>query len=76
MRTLIAVPCMDMVHTVFMASLLQLNKPEGTEIAVSSSSLVYDARHSLAKKALNEGFDRILWIDSDMMEVWNAAKTR
>ena len=26
MRTLIAIPCMDMVHTVFMRSMLTLNK--------------------------------------------------
>lgn len=66
MRTLIAVPCMDMVHTLFMVSLLNLRKPEGTEIAVSSSSLVYDARHMLAHKGVVDGFDRILWLDSDM----------
>ena len=66
MRTLIAIPCMDKVHTLFMMSLLNLNKPEGTEISISESSLVYDARNALAKKALDEGFDRILWIDSDM----------
>jgi len=66
MRTLIAVPCMDMVHTFFMTSLLALRKPEGTEVAVASCSLVYEARHTLALKALNDGFDRVLWLDSDM----------
>lgn len=66
MRTLIAVPCMDMVHTYFMTSLLSLHKPEGSEVAVSGSSLVYEARHVLAHKAVTEGFDRVLWLDSDM----------
>ena len=66
MRTLIAVPCMDMVHTLFFASMLSLRKSEGTEISVSGSSLVYDARNALAHKAIREGFDRVLWIDSDM----------
>ena len=66
MRTLIAVPCMDEVKTLFMASLLALKRPEGTEIAVSSSSLIYDARNHLAQKAVNGNFDRILWLDSDM----------
>jgi len=65
MRTMICVPCMDMVHTLFMVSLLNLRKSEGTEIAVSSCSLVYDARHVLAHKALVEGYDRIMWLDSD-----------
>ena len=66
MRTLIAIPCLDMVHTLFMASLISLRKPEGTEIAIASCSLVYESRHTLAQKAINEGFDRVLWLDSDM----------
>ena len=67
MRTMIAVPCMDMVHTLFFSSMMNLHKPEGTEIAVSCSSLVYNARNLLAKKAIDEGFDRVLWLDSDMV---------
>ena len=66
MRTMIAVPCMDMVHTLFMASMISLRKPEGTEVAIASCSLVYQARHTLAMKAMNERFDRVLWLDSDM----------
>ena len=66
MRTMIAVPCMDMVHTFFFASMLSLRKPEGTEVAIASCSLVYESRHTLALKAINEGFDRVLWLDSDM----------
>lgn len=66
MRTMIAVPCMDMVHTFFFASMLSLRKPEGTEVAIASCSLVYESRHTLAFKAINEGFDRVLWLDSDM----------
>lgn len=66
MRTMIAVPCMDMVHTLFMASMISLRKPEGTEVAIASCSLVYESRHTLALKAINEGFDRVLWLDSDM----------
>ena len=66
MRTMIAVPCMDTVHTFFMTSMLSLRKAEGTEVAVASCSLVYEARHTLAMKALNDGFDRVLWLDSDM----------
>jgi GT2 family glycosyltransferase len=34
--------------------------------ALSSSSLVYDARNTLAKQAVDGGFDRVLWLDSDM----------
>ena len=67
MRTLIAVPCMDTVHTLFFTSMMNLRKPAGTEIAVSCSSLIYDARNTLAKKAIDDGFDRVLWLDSDMV---------
>lgn len=66
MRTMIAVPCLDMVHTWFFVSMLQLRKPEGTEVAIASCSLVYESRHTLAQKAINDGFDRVLWLDSDM----------
>ena len=67
MKTIIAIPCMDMVHTEFMRSLLQM-KRVGDEVGfvISSSSLVYDARNNLAKQAIENGFDRILWLDSDM----------
>lgn len=66
MRTLIAIPAMDMIHTHFFASFLSLRKSDGTEVCVSGSSLVYDARNMLAHKAVSEGFDRVLWLDSDM----------
>ena len=66
MKTLIAIPCMDMVHTLFMTSILGLKHPPGIEFGVISSSLVYDARNRLATKAIDEGFDRVFWIDSDM----------
>ena len=66
MRIMIAVPCMDTVHTLFYASSIALRKPEGTEVAIASCSLVYEARHILARKAMDDGFDRVLWLDSDM----------
>ena len=63
MRTMIAIPCMDMVHTLFFASFVAMNKPEGTEVAIASCSLIYEARHTLAKKAIDDGFDRVMWLD-------------
>ena len=66
MKTLIAIPCMDMVHTVFMKSLMGMNRVGQTGFAFSCSSLVYDARNTLAKQAVTEGYDRVLWLDSDM----------
>ena len=66
MRTLIALPCMDMVHTVFLKALMGMGRVGDTHFSISCSSLVYDARNTLAKQAVIEGFDRVLWLDSDM----------
>lgn len=66
MKTLIAIPCMDMVHTVFLKSLLGMKRIGASAFSLSASSLIYDARNGLAKQAVTEGFDRILWLDSDM----------
>lgn len=65
MRTLIAIPCMDMIPTPFFKSILELDK-EGSDIGLSISSLVYDARNKLCHDAVVGGYDRMLWLDSDM----------
>ena len=66
MKTLVAIPCMDMVHTRFVGSCLALRPVGDVAFSLTESSLIYDARNTLAKKAVTEGFDRILWLDSDM----------
>lgn len=66
MKTLIAMPCMDSVDTMFLRSILGMHHVGHTEYGIAASSLVYDARNSLAMKAVSEKFDRILWLDSDM----------
>lgn len=66
MRTLIAVPCMDMMHTQFVASLVGLKLGDDYETRFGASSLIYDTRNSLLKYAIENGFDRIIQIDSDM----------
>lgn len=66
MKLLIAVPCMDTVQTLFFISAMNMARPAGCQVAVSCSSLIYNARNLLAKKAVDEGFDRVLWLDSDM----------
>lgn len=66
MRTLIAIPCMDMMHTPFVMSLTGLQVKGEIKFAYSASSLVYDSRNGLARKAICERFDRVLWLDSDM----------
>lgn len=67
MRIFIAVPCMDMVHTDFMESLLNLKTEHETKVGIKKSSLVYDSRNLLAQEAVEGGYDRILWLDSDMV---------
>ena len=67
MKTLIAVPCFDMVHTDFVDSFLALERPEGTVHTFIKNTLIYNARNSIAQNAINHGFDRVMWIDSDMI---------
>lgn len=67
MKTMIAIPCMDMVHTQFCVSLTGLRLEGQTKFSYSASSLIYDSRNGLARKAIVEGFDRVLWLDSDMV---------
>ena len=67
MKTLIAVPCMDMVPILFATSLINLRKSEDTSYAVRSNALIYDSRNSFAFRAIEGNFDRLLWIDSDMV---------
>ena len=57
MKTLVAIPCMDMVNTLFMRSLLGMRRTGKTEFGIACSSLVYDARNTLARKAIVEKFD-------------------
>lgn len=66
MKTLIAVPCFDMVHTEFMQSVIALEKPENTSFTVVKNTLIHIARNTIARNAIEAGFDRILWLDSDM----------
>ena len=65
-KTLIAIPCMSMVHTDFMISFTDLDKPEGTRYMPAKNTLIYDARNGLAANAITNEFDRVLWLDSDM----------
>ena len=67
MKTLIAIPCMDQVPAMFAKSLLGMRAVGECEYAFVMGSLIYDARNKLANKAIEEGFDRILWLDSDMI---------
>lgn len=66
-KILIAIPTMATVPIEFMLSMLGLQTVEQTEVSVVANSLVYTARNQLALKAIEEKFDYILWLDSDMV---------
>lgn len=66
MKTLIAIPCMDQVPSMFCKSLLGMRSVGEAEYSFVLGTLIYDARNKLAEKAIKEGFDRVLWLDSDM----------
>ena len=65
MKTLIAIPAMSWVYTEFMQCMLALDKPDA-QLMIQHNSLIYDARNNLAWAAIQNGFDRVLWLDSDM----------
>lgn len=68
MKTLVAIPCLDMMQTPFVRSLVGMNlSGDAVEYHFGMNSLVYDARNQMAEKAVRLGFDRVLWIDSDMV---------
>lgn len=72
MKLLIAVPSLDFMHTEFVKSLTKLivrlkNDGIDFDLDIASGTLVYVARDKLAKRAINEHFTHILWLDSDMV---------
>lgn len=67
MKTLIAIPCMDVIEADFVECLANLRHVGEVEIKFLKASLVYDARNQITKYALDKGgFDYVLWLDSDM----------
>lgn len=58
---------MDSVNTDFFQSCLSLQHDGNVQWTIARSSLIYTARNSLADAAIEGGFDRVLWLDSDMV---------
>lgn len=67
MKVMVAIPCHDKVDAVFMRSVLGLQLEGHVEFNFAVGSLVYDARNRLALQACEQGFDAVLWLDSDMV---------
>jgi len=67
MKTLIAIPCLEMIETQFIECLLKLKTIGECEVRFLKGTLIYDARNQIMDYALKKGgFDYILWLDSDM----------
>ena len=70
-KILIAVPCMDQLPAQFAHSLATLTSYgiEDTKIAIwfNLGSLIYTSRDQIAKKALLDEADLVMWFDSDMV---------
>lgn len=67
MKTMVVVPCMDMVQTEFCQSLVRMKTIGETRFDFISCSLIYKARTDLGLIALKEKADYVLWLDSDMV---------
>lgn len=70
-KILIAVPCMDQLSAQFAHSLATLTSYgiEDTQISVwfNLGSLIYSSRDQIAKKAIQDEADLVMWFDSDMV---------
>lgn len=66
MKLLIGIPCMDNAPTLFTQSLEYMKKPNGTTLVFKPNSLVYDSRNLISLYAIENEFDYVLWLDSDM----------
>ena len=71
MKLLVAVPTTDYVHAEFMKCLVGLcvklaHDGVDFDYKIIGGTLVYIARNRLARRAIDEGFTHVLWLDSDM----------
>lgn len=67
MKTLIAIPCMETLPVDFVKSLLYMSKGENPTVYFSPGSLVHDSRNLISLYAIQNEFDQVLWLDSDMV---------
>lgn len=67
MKILLGMPCVDKIPTKTVISLLQTVKKDAVDPMLSEGSLVYDSRDAIANFAIENGYDYILYADSDMI---------
>ena len=66
MKILIAIPCMDQVPVPFCYSLAQLEKVGECALTMKAGALIYHSRDQMAITAVQEEYDYVFWLDSDM----------
>lgn len=71
-KLLVAVPTLDYIHRKFVESLTGLVKhleSNGPDFGVhfEGCTLVYISRDNIARKAIDEGYTEVLWLDADMV---------
>lgn len=57
---------METMPTRTVTSLVSMDRPGISVVAFTVGCLVYEARNEQAAMAINDGYDRVLWLDSDM----------
>lgn len=67
MKILLGMPCVHEIPTKTVISLLQTVQKGVVEPMLVDGSLVYDARDGIATYAVNNGYDYVLYADSDMI---------
>lgn len=66
-KIMIAAPMVGKTDSHFLTSVIGLRGIGDTKFVANIGSLVYNARSELAARAIQDGFDYILWLDSDMV---------
>jgi hypothetical protein len=56
-----------MVQADFMKSMVNLQKPPETYFTIVKNTMIHAARNTIAYNAIESGFDRVMWFDSDMV---------
>ena len=72
MKLLIGIPSYDYMHAEFVKCLKDLvirlaHDKVNFDVMINNGTLVYIARDKIAHKAINEGYDYVLWLDADMV---------
>jgi len=70
MKILLGMPCMRTIPYKTVGSLLNTMEKGRVEVLMIEGSLVYDSRDLIARHAVDNGYDYVLYADSDM--VFNA----